>query len=100
MGYLLGVKSVLWLKVELEGPTCQDGWPAGGWAPKFCGRTLFGHWIPHAPTFLDTLAKQNLKRCQHLASRLAPLWLSWARTLCHIIPLCHILCDYALFWTY
>jgi hypothetical protein len=52
------------------------------------------------------LAKQNLKRHQHLASRprrfgrLAPLWLCWARPLCHTIPSCHILCDHASFETY
>jgi hypothetical protein len=32
--------------------------------------------------------------------RPAPLTLDWARDLCHIIPSCHILCDYALFWRY
>jgi hypothetical protein len=31
--------------------------------------------------------------------RLATPWLSWARALCHIIPSCHIVSDYALFWT-
>jgi hypothetical protein len=46
-------------------PAGQLGWPSG----QVCGRTDFGHWIPHALTFLDTLANQNLKRCQHLAGR-------------------------------
>jgi hypothetical protein len=37
---------------------------------KFPGRTDFGHWMPCAQTFLDTLAKRSLKMHQHLASRL------------------------------
>jgi hypothetical protein len=44
-------------------------------------------------------AKHNLKRRQHLAGR-PRRWLGWARALCHIIPSCHILCDYGLFLTY
>jgi hypothetical protein len=50
---------------------------------KFCGRTDFGHWISHAPTFLDMLPKRSLKWRQHLAGRprrwgrSAPLWLGW-----------------------
>jgi hypothetical protein len=36
---------------------------------KLLGHTDFGHWMPHAPTFVDTLAKWSLKRRQHLAGR-------------------------------
>jgi hypothetical protein len=74
--------------------------------PPNSASTDFGHWIPHAPTLLDTLAKRKLKWLQHLAGqprrwgRPDPLWLGWARALCHVIPSCHIICDYALFWTY
>jgi hypothetical protein len=62
--------------------------------------------IPSALTLLNTLAKQKLKWRQHLVGRPrrwdrpTPLWLGWARTLCHVIPSCHIIYDYALFWTY
>jgi hypothetical protein len=38
-------------------------------AAIFPGCTNFGHWMPRAPTFLDTLAKWSLKRRQHLAGR-------------------------------
>jgi hypothetical protein len=58
---------VLWLKVGLDGLTCQAGRPAS--MVKFHCRTDFGHWIPRALTFLDMLAKRNLKRRQHLASQ-------------------------------
>jgi hypothetical protein len=74
--------------------------------PPNSASTDFGHWIPHAPTLLDTLTKRKLKWCQHMAGRPrrwgqpAPLWLGWAQALCHVIPSCHIICDYALFWTY
>jgi hypothetical protein len=106
MGIYRGVMSVLWPKVGLGGPLVR---PAGqlGWSGgqvSWC--TNFGHWIPRASTFLDTVAKWILKWHQHLADRprrwgrLDPLWLSWAWALCHITPLCHILCDYDLFWTY
>jgi hypothetical protein len=82
------VKSVFWPKVGLGGG-------GGALVRPAC-----------ALIFLDMLAKRNLEKRQHLAHRPrrwirpAPLWLGWARSLCHIIPSCHILCDYALSWTY
>jgi hypothetical protein len=32
--------------------------------------------------------------------RPATPWLDWARAWCHVISSCHIVCDYALFWTW
>jgi hypothetical protein len=68
-----------WILAELP-RLCysEDSWQAGKSSDpqnlaslsllyKFRGRTDFGHWIPCAPTFLDMLAKQNLKMRQHLA---------------------------------
>jgi hypothetical protein len=67
-GIYRGVKSVPWSKVGLGGPLVRPA-SYGGRAAKFPGRAEFEHWMPCAPTFLDTLAKWSLKRRQHLAGR-------------------------------
>jgi hypothetical protein len=54
------------LKWGSGGPLLRLTSQLGCRAAKFHGQTNFGHWIPRAPTLLDTLAKWNLKRRQHL----------------------------------
>jgi hypothetical protein len=66
-GYLLGVKSVLWAKVGLGGPTCQVGRPtcqadrpsrvAG--QPSFMAALTFPPRILFLPTSHDTCSKHD-----------------------------------------
>jgi hypothetical protein len=63
-------------------PADQIGWTGGqvSWLHRL--------WVldTAAPTFLDTLAKWNLKGRQHLAGRPAPIWLGWARAFAKSSP--------------
>jgi hypothetical protein len=77
-----------------------DGQPVVHVADRliFSAFTNFKHHQPTPLTSFDTCMKQFLIICQS-PGRSAPLWLSWAWALCHIIPSCGIVYDYVLFWT-
>jgi hypothetical protein len=73
--------------------------------PGFLLASPFPHWILLLPTYFNTWWKWVLEMCQQMVGRPrwcrrpATPWLGWACALCHVISLCHIVCDYALFWT-
>jgi hypothetical protein len=105
-GVFRAIKSMPWPKLGLGMPSCQAGRPT--WVvgqPSFVAALPFPLWIPFLSTYLDTWWKRILKARQTLAGRPrgwgwpAPHWLRWARALCYVIPLCHIVCDYPWFWT-
>jgi hypothetical protein len=79
---------MLWLKVGLEGPTCQAR------QPSFLAAPTLG--------ITDQLHRPSLTRVWNGFRKYTkpwpagPTWLSWAQALCHIIPSCHIVCDYLI----
>jgi hypothetical protein len=83
---------VLWLKIGCMRPTCQ----AGG--ACLVTPLPFPHWILLLPT--------SLTRGENGFWKYARTWpvsqgcgVGWDRALCHIVSLCHIVCEHPWFWT-
>jgi hypothetical protein len=87
------------------------GWILGAWGPLVrpaVHATWSGGLVSslHRLLSLDTLSTaspgyidKTVFESAPTHGQLATPWLGWARTLCHVISLCHIVCDYALFCT-
>jgi hypothetical protein len=89
---------VLWPNIGHVGPTCQAGQP--------CNLARWLSFLLAPPLALDTLRTTSAGHVAKTVFGNAPThgrpaipWLGGARALCHIIPSCHLVCDYALFWT-
>jgi hypothetical protein len=91
---------VLWPKIGHVRSTCQAGQPCNlVGQPSLVAPLPFPHWILLLLTYFDTWWKQFFVNATGLG-RPAPLWVGWARALCHVVPLCHIVCEHPWFWTW